>query len=216
YDYAGHLLEIAYTLGGQRSPVLAVSMAGRRQLEGRLLAALDAARNRRAPALAGCVVGAGVVLALLIPIATATVSPPRTTGPDLQVSAAAAASVQQTQSISSFTSEGDEPGSWEIRPARDGGSIHMRLTEGDGSFGRTVDVKWLEELSGVDLRGPGGPVHFSVRRDAGTFTFEGVVRSGVGGGAYTFTPNLTFASDLVKRGFERPGPRDLRLLARCD
>ena len=50
-DYAGHLLEIAYSLGGHRAPALAVSMARRHQLEGRLLAALDAARNRTSPAL---------------------------------------------------------------------------------------------------------------------------------------------------------------------
>ncbi|MEO5823297.1 MAG: M56 family metallopeptidase, partial [Vicinamibacteraceae bacterium] len=47
--YASHLLEIAYSLGGRRAPVLALSMARPSQLEGRLLAALDAARNRRSP-----------------------------------------------------------------------------------------------------------------------------------------------------------------------
>ena len=50
-EYAGHLLEIAYTLGGQSAPALAVGMARPRQLEGRMLAALDAARNRRVPAV---------------------------------------------------------------------------------------------------------------------------------------------------------------------
>ena len=45
-----HLLEIAYSFGSHRAPALAVSMARPRQLEGRMLAALDAARNRRVPA----------------------------------------------------------------------------------------------------------------------------------------------------------------------
>ena len=45
-DYAGHLLEIAYAFGGHRAPALAVSMARPRQLEGRMLAVLDGARNR--------------------------------------------------------------------------------------------------------------------------------------------------------------------------
>jgi len=40
-DYAGHLLEIAYSLGGGRAPALAVTMARPRQLEGRMLAVLD-------------------------------------------------------------------------------------------------------------------------------------------------------------------------------
>ena len=48
-EYAGHLLEIAYSFGGHRAPALAVSMARPRQLEGRMLAALDAARNRAFP-----------------------------------------------------------------------------------------------------------------------------------------------------------------------
>ena len=52
-DYAGHLLEIAYSLGGGRTPALAVGMARRGQLEGRLLAVLDAARNRKAPSAPG-------------------------------------------------------------------------------------------------------------------------------------------------------------------
>ena len=46
-EYAGHLLEIAYSSGGRRAPALALSMARPRQLEGRMLAALDDARNRR-------------------------------------------------------------------------------------------------------------------------------------------------------------------------
>ncbi len=50
-EYAGHLLEIAYALGASRAPALAVTMARRGQLESRLLAALDAARNRRVPPL---------------------------------------------------------------------------------------------------------------------------------------------------------------------
>ena len=41
-EYAGHLLEIAYAFGSHRAPALAVSMARPRQLEGRMLAALDA------------------------------------------------------------------------------------------------------------------------------------------------------------------------------
>ena len=49
-DYAGHLLEIAYSLGRRGAPALAVSMARPRQLEGRMLAALD---DRAQPARAG-------------------------------------------------------------------------------------------------------------------------------------------------------------------
>ena len=52
-EYASHLLELAYALRSGRPPVLAVSMAGSGQLEGRMLALLDTARNRAIPALEG-------------------------------------------------------------------------------------------------------------------------------------------------------------------
>ena len=76
-DYAGHLLEIAYSFGGHRAPALAVTMARPRQLESRMLAALDAARNRRVPPLRvrlATAVGALFILALVAgakPVSTA-------------------------------------------------------------------------------------------------------------------------------------------------
>ena len=73
-DYAGHLLEIAYSLGGGRTPALAVGMARRGQLEGRLLAVLDAARNRKAPSAPGRLVASVAALAVLLPLAALTAS----------------------------------------------------------------------------------------------------------------------------------------------
>jgi len=70
--YAGHLLEIAYTLGSQRAPALAVTMARPRQLEGRMLAVLDGARNRSMPAWRMRVAGAAIAAALVVPLASAT------------------------------------------------------------------------------------------------------------------------------------------------
>src|SRR5206468_10016735 len=45
-DYAGHLLELAHALGRAPAPATALGMARPPQLEHRLLAILDAARNR--------------------------------------------------------------------------------------------------------------------------------------------------------------------------
>ena len=73
-DYAGHLLEIAYSLGSGRTPALAVGMARRGQLEGRLLAVLDAARNRRVPSTPGRFVASMAALAMLLPLAALTAS----------------------------------------------------------------------------------------------------------------------------------------------
>ena len=71
-DYAGHLLDIAYSLDGRRAPALAVTMARPSQVEGRLLAALDAARNRRAPSVRVRIAWAALAAALLVPLASAT------------------------------------------------------------------------------------------------------------------------------------------------
>ena len=70
-EYAGHLLEIAYSFGGRRAPALAVCMARPRQLEGRMLAALDAARNRRIPSIRVLSTGALVILVVLVLVAAA-------------------------------------------------------------------------------------------------------------------------------------------------
>jgi uncharacterized protein (TIGR03435 family) len=50
-DYAKQLLELAYSLRVETAPALVVTMAARQSLEGRLLALLDAGRNRQIPAL---------------------------------------------------------------------------------------------------------------------------------------------------------------------
>ena len=65
-EYAEHLLELAYTLGGYRAPALVVAMARRRHVEGRMLAVLDAARNRATPPLRGRMAGVAITAALLV------------------------------------------------------------------------------------------------------------------------------------------------------
>jgi uncharacterized protein (TIGR03435 family) len=74
-EYAGHLLELAYTLGYSATPAVAVTMARPRELEGRMLAVLDAARNRAIPALRKRLAGVAVVVAVTVPVAAATLTP---------------------------------------------------------------------------------------------------------------------------------------------
>ena len=59
-------------------------------------------------------------------------------------------------------------------------------------------------------------MQFKVRRDAGTFTFEGVIRSGVGAGTFTFDADPAFPGELVKRGFARPTRDQQYAMARHD
>jgi beta-lactamase regulating signal transducer with metallopeptidase domain len=256
-EYAGHLLEIAYTFGSHRAPALAVSMARPRQLEGRMLAVLDAARNRNVPALRARIAGAAIAVALLFPLASAraaivAVDPdadltPITPAPlvapsehpaaaqDLKTMAAplresargivraAAAAIGFAQeklpgppSRDQTDSRFGGAGTWEIRPSETQGTVHLRLMEMNSSSGSDIPVDRLEGLTSTQLSGAGGPVQFRLRRDAGTFMFEGIVRNGVGAGTFSFTPDQNFPAELAKRGFARPTSGEQYQMARHD
>src|SRR6185369_8609383 len=76
-EYAGHLLEIAHSLGGYQAPALAVTMARPGQLEGRMMAMLDATRNRRAPAASRRFAALAATIAVAVPLGAATVTQDR-------------------------------------------------------------------------------------------------------------------------------------------
>jgi beta-lactamase regulating signal transducer with metallopeptidase domain len=212
-EYAGHLLELAYALRSGRTAALAVSMAGPGQLEGRMLALLDAARNRAVPALRSHLAGLAILIVLLVPLAAVTISGRQVTDN------AGAGSRSLISSPITFRAvqipAADAPGTWEIQPTDRARIVHLQLREGSSSYSTTVDLDHVNGLSGEIPTG-GGPVQFSVRRDAGTFTVEGVVRSGVGAGTFTFTPSTTFPTELARRGLDRPTPGEQRVLAGAD
>ena len=70
-DYAGHLLELAYTLRGHLAPALAIGMAAPGQVEARMTALLDSARIRSAPTRLGRTAALVLLAVLLLPIAAA-------------------------------------------------------------------------------------------------------------------------------------------------
>ena len=224
-DYAGHLLELAYSLGGQRSPAVAVSMARPRELEGRMLAVLDAARNRTTLAFRGRLAGLAILGAVLVPVAAATTSLlPANADQDTPSSAAADRAPDGIQPAASGADQDALPGTWSVRPAREPGMINVRVTDADGSFSATVAVKSLVGTVPADflgaLDGTRGPAQFAVqfvlKRDAGSFAIDGVVRNRVGAGTFTLTLDPAFADALTKRGFARPTATEQRLLARAD
>jgi beta-lactamase regulating signal transducer with metallopeptidase domain len=218
-EYAGHLLEIAHSLGRYRAPALAVGMARPRQLEGRMVALLDATRNRRTPAPSRRLLALAVSLVVVAPLAAATtISIPAAAAvpgapASPAASAAAAVGILAAQDRPATPLSG---GTWQIRLAADGRSAHLTIGVGEhSSYGTTIPLDRIEGLARI-LTGPGGPAHYTLKRDAGTFDFEGVVRSGAGGGTFSFTPNTAFADDLVRRGFSKPTPLELGTLAWSD
>jgi len=63
----------------------------------------------------------------------------------------------------------------------------------------------LEELQGLSsgqLHALNTPVSFTLRRDAGTFAFDGNVALGIGKGSFRFTPDPGYVSQLRAMGYE--------------
>jgi beta-lactamase regulating signal transducer with metallopeptidase domain len=240
-DYAGHLLEIAYSLGGHRAPAMAVTMARRSQLEGRLLAALDAARNRSVPAYRARVAGAALAAALLSVVAaarltvvaaqpepaTVTAAAIRTTDarqePETQPTLAEGVVTGVVQRVARVAAgaiaraQSAGQGTWEIRPSKTEGEVNLRLVEFNSSWGSNVPIDRLEGLTRANLTGATGQiVQFRLRRDAGTFTFEGVFRNGAGAGTFAFAADQNFPAELAKRGLARPTSAEQYDMARAD
>jgi beta-lactamase regulating signal transducer with metallopeptidase domain len=226
-EYAGHLLEIAYSFGDRRVSALAVSMARPHQLEHRMLAALDAARNRTVPARRVRAVGTVVAAAFVLAIASATptlVASPAETEPPQIVEAArlltdlrqGAEGVLQRAANVIQSAQENVPGTWELRPTEKEGIVHLRLVEWNSSNSSNISIDQLDGLTASQMAGPGGPVQFKLRRDAGTFLFEGVLRNRVAAGTFSFSPNPTFPEELAKRGFARPTAREQYQMARHD
>jgi beta-lactamase regulating signal transducer with metallopeptidase domain len=220
-DYAGHLLELAYALRSGRRPALAVNMTGPKELEGRMLALLDAARNRAVPALRSHLLGVAALLALLVPLAAATVSVRWSSSPMPPQSGTANSLVGRLGLIAQEAirvPDPNAPGIWSIEATGQPRMVHVQIREGNSNHGTTVNLDQISGLEGFPQQFPNfdGSVQIKLQRDAGTFTVEGVVHGAVGAGTYSFMPSRTFPDALASRGLDRPSPGEQRLLANAD
>jgi beta-lactamase regulating signal transducer with metallopeptidase domain len=94
-------------------------------------------------------------------------------------------------------------GLWEIRPSMTAGSVQLRLCYAE-LFSRADMAVDNLGLSPAELAATDGPIRFALRRDAGTFRFDGTIERGTVSGTYTFEPGATFSRELETRGYERP------------
>ena len=71
----------------------------------------------------------------------------------------------------------------------------------------------LDQLTGLTrdqlMSATGTNVRFQLKRDAGTFDFEGWFKQGNGSGHFTFAPSSSFNSDLGRLGFGRASDEEL-------
>jgi beta-lactamase regulating signal transducer with metallopeptidase domain len=230
--YASDLLEIAYTLGARRAPALAVTMARRGQLEGRLLAVLDAARNRATPGRIGRLAATVAAVAVLVPVAAIGVTThaaslpvdldaasqattaPATASRGLAVHPARLAKTLYAWSdviAQSFSTSG----TWAVQPSEKPGEVYFEMRQQHSSNGHSTPLSQLDGLTTAQMQA-GGSVKFMLRRDAGTFTCEGIFRDGVGGGTFTFAANPAFVEELAKRGVSRPTAQQQFEMAKSD
>ena len=198
-DYAGHLLDIAH--GFRAAPATAPGMARARQLERRLLAILDEARNRAALGRGRGIVLAAVVIAAFLPMAA--------------VRAAIMPIDPAPQAPSRASGAQELTGTWEVHLSREPGQVQLTVRRKHSTNGRTMALADLERLAGTTLASA-STVHFPIRREAGTFTIDGTCRKSACAGTFVFEPSATFGAELAKRGIGRPTPQDQFHLAVAD
>jgi len=200
-DYAGHLLDIAHGFRAAPAPATALGMARARQLEHRLLAILDEARNRAAPGRGRGSVLVAVAIAVFLPMAVVRAA--------LMPIDAAPPAPLPASDAQEFT------GTWDVHPSSDPGQVQLTIRSGRSTHGRTIPLADLERLAGTTLASA-STLHFPIRREAGTFTIQGTCRNSTCAGTFVFEPSATFGAELARRGIAQPTPQDQFYLAVSD
>jgi len=97
-------------------------------------------------------------------------------------------------------------GEWTASMEKDSAKINLHLAQrseksGRNQTGQTFDFSDLQGLSREQVLS-GGPVKFSLLREAGTIDCEGTFQNSKGSGSYRFTGNQSFVSAMKSRGFD--------------
>jgi hypothetical protein len=99
-------------------------------------------------------------------------------------------------------------GTWSIQPANTAGRLELELRTNTETGHHSHDTSQFTVhdlgLQPADLEGASHPVHFTLRRDAGSIDFTGTAADDVAAGHFTFTSNPEYGDALAKRGLDRP------------
>jgi beta-lactamase regulating signal transducer with metallopeptidase domain len=106
-------------------------------------------------------------------------------------------------------------GLWDMQRTASGDAVVLRLCYAE-LFSRSEfpveHVDWWPASSASVA----GQVRFALRRDAGTFTFEGIVARDAAQGRFTFGPSARFEAELRQRGYQSLTPSQYLALAQHD
>src|SRR4051812_26893389 len=97
------------------------------------------------------------------------------------------------------------PATWQLHVMLDGNTVDLSISDHPHS-NHSLSLP-IDQFEGLKARLPtSGQARFRLKRDAGTFEFDGVLRNGAGGGTMEFMPSESFQIELAKRGFAKPSP----------
>ena len=104
------------------------------------------------------------------------------------------------------TAQSTTSGEWTAHLSSQDTKLQLNLERRSGKSGRNQMGQTYEfsELQGLTREQAlnGGPVSFSLVREAGRIDMEGTFQNGKGSGTFRFTPNLGFVSAMKSRGFD--------------
>lgn len=102
------------------------------------------------------------------------------------------------------SAQGVVTGTWTAAVGEENAKLHLNL-EREGKKKHQLGQSFgFSELQGLtrEHAAAGGPVRFSLVREAGTIECEGSFQNGKGSGTFRFTPSQSYVSAMKSRGFD--------------
>jgi len=148
-DYAGHLLDVARQMRSSQ-PVAwaAVCMARPSQLEGRLMAILDAGRNRRQPGRLAAAIAAILAIVVVVPLAALQAQEDLSTNPEVAATIQAAMNQKNHQMLEQAAAQFEKLRKWdEAQKLREAALALREQVSGPQSVDYAVGLTNLGDLN---------------------------------------------------------------------